>query len=59
MLALGLDFPDCRWQLYYLMLNFVLLDSLGKRIRFIKQAVFELGLKNVTPVQSSVELSTI
>lgn len=35
--------------------EFVLLDSLGKRIRFIKQAVHTLGLKNVTAVQSRVE----
>lgn len=35
--------------------QFVLLDSLGKRIRFIKQAVFELGLENVTAVQARVE----
>lgn len=35
--------------------QFFLLDSLGKRIRFIRQAVLELGLKNVTPVQSRVE----
>ncbi len=35
--------------------SFVLLDSLGKRIRFIKQVQHELGIKNVTPVQSRVE----
>ena len=35
--------------------NFVLLDSLGKRVRFMKQAAFELGLKNIEPVQSRVE----
>jgi len=35
--------------------EFVLLDSLGKRIRFITQAVHELKLSNVTPVQSRVE----
>ncbi|MDN3608636.1 16S rRNA (guanine(527)-N(7))-methyltransferase RsmG [Vibrio ostreicida] len=35
--------------------EFVLLDSLGKRIRFIKQVIHELKLKNVTPVQSRVE----
>lgn len=35
--------------------QFYLLDSLGKRIRFIKQVVHELGLKNVTPIQSRVE----
>ncbi|AWL13445.1 16S rRNA (guanine(527)-N(7))-methyltransferase [Saliniradius amylolyticus] len=35
--------------------EFVLLDSLGKRIRFIRQTAYELGLKNITPVQSRVE----
>ncbi|GAC12669.1 16S rRNA (guanine(527)-N(7))-methyltransferase RsmG [Aliiglaciecola lipolytica] len=35
--------------------HFVLLDSLGKRVRFMKQASFELGLKNIEPVQSRVE----
>jgi 16S rRNA (guanine527-N7)-methyltransferase len=36
--------------------DFYLLDSLGKRIRFIKQVVHELGIKNVSTVQSRVEL---
>ncbi|MCY9872905.1 16S rRNA (guanine(527)-N(7))-methyltransferase RsmG [Vibrio barjaei] len=35
--------------------SFTLLDSLGKRIRFIKQVVHELKLANVTAVQSRVE----
>jgi len=35
--------------------SFVLLDSLGKRIRFIKQVVHELNISNVVPVQSRVE----
>jgi 16S rRNA (guanine527-N7)-methyltransferase len=35
--------------------EFVLLDSLGKRIRFIKQVVHALGLKNVTPIHSRVD----
>ncbi len=35
--------------------EFVLLDSLGKRIRFIRQVTHELGIKNVTAVQSRVE----
>ncbi|MDA0150421.1 16S rRNA (guanine(527)-N(7))-methyltransferase RsmG [Vibrio sp. LaRot3] len=35
--------------------SFDLLDSLGKRIRFIKQVVHELKLENVTPIQSRVE----
>ncbi|ENR5394432.1 TPA: 16S rRNA (guanine(527)-N(7))-methyltransferase RsmG [Providencia rettgeri] len=35
--------------------HFVLLDSLGKRIRFLKQVQHELGLTNIEPVQSRVE----
>lgn len=35
--------------------NFVLLDSLGKRIRFQKQVQFELGLDNIVPTESRVE----
>ena len=35
--------------------QFVLLDSLGKRITFIKNALRELGIQNVSPVQSRVE----
>lgn len=35
--------------------QFFLLDSLGKRIRFIKQALHELKIENVTPIQSRVE----
>lgn len=36
-------------------LEFTLLDSLGKRVRFMKQVKHELGLENITPVQSRVE----
>ncbi|CAM3591186.1 Ribosomal RNA small subunit methyltransferase G [Vibrio aerogenes CECT 7868] len=36
--------------------SFTLLDSLGKRIRFIKQVIYELKISNVEPVQSRVEL---
>lgn len=35
--------------------HFTLLDSLGKRIRFLRQVQHELKLDNVTPVQSRVE----
>lgn len=35
--------------------KFVLLDSLGKRMRFIRQAILSLGLQNVEIVQSRVE----
>lgn len=35
--------------------HFTLLDSLGKRIRFLRQVQHELGLTNIEPVQSRVE----
>lgn len=35
--------------------QFVLIDSLGKRISFIRQVVHQLGLTNVVAVQSRVE----
>ncbi|KKD61885.1 16S rRNA methyltransferase [Grimontia sp. AD028] len=35
--------------------SFTLLDSLGKRIRFIRQVLHELKITNVTAVQSRVE----
>ncbi|WP_339027255.1 16S rRNA (guanine(527)-N(7))-methyltransferase RsmG [Leclercia pneumoniae] len=38
--------PECQ---------FMLLDSLGKRVRFLKQVQHELKLENITPVQSRVE----
>ncbi len=39
--------------------EFVLLDSLGKRIRFQKQVQFELGIHNITSVESRVEDYTV
>jgi 16S rRNA (guanine527-N7)-methyltransferase len=38
--------PECR---------FVLLDANAKKIRFVRQAVMDLGLGNVEPVQARVE----
>lgn len=35
--------------------HFVLLDSLGKRVRFMKQCAHDLGIANIEPVQSRVE----
>ncbi len=35
--------------------SFTLLDSLGKRIRFIRQVIHELKIPNVTPILSRVE----
>lgn len=38
--------------------SFTLLDSLGKRIRFLRQVQHELKLDNIIPVQSRVEAFT-
>ncbi len=35
--------------------QFTLLDSVGKKVRFLQQAVTELGLVNVAPVQARLE----
>ncbi|NEV61434.1 16S rRNA (guanine(527)-N(7))-methyltransferase RsmG [Thiorhodococcus minor] len=35
--------------------RFCLLDSNGKKVRFVRQAVLELGLANVEPTQSRME----
>ncbi len=35
--------------------HFTLLDSLGKRVRFLRQVQHELKLENITPVKSRVE----
>ncbi|MFT4747543.1 MAG: 16S rRNA (guanine527-N7)-methyltransferase, partial [Congregibacter sp.] len=35
--------------------TFILLDSLGKRVRFMKQVAHELQINNIQPVQSRVE----
>lgn len=35
--------------------SFDLVDSLGKRVSFLKQAKFELKLDNINPVQSRIE----
>ncbi|HAS4273661.1 TPA: 16S rRNA (guanine(527)-N(7))-methyltransferase RsmG [Vibrio cholerae] len=35
--------------------EFVLIDSLGERIRFLKQVIHDLKINNVLPVQSRVE----
>lgn len=35
--------------------HFTLLDSLGKRVRFLRQVQYELKLKNIEPIQKRVE----
>lgn len=35
--------------------QFDLVDSLGKRVRFLKQVKFELGISNIQPIQTRIE----
>ncbi len=51
----GPGLPGIPLSILYPEKNFVLLDSLGKRITFLRQVVFQLKLENVTPVLSRVE----
>ncbi|TRX58129.1 16S rRNA (guanine(527)-N(7))-methyltransferase RsmG [Thalassomonas sp. M1454] len=51
----GPGLPGIPLAILYPEKNFVLLDSLGKRITFLRQVVFQLKLENVTPVLSRVE----
>ena len=51
----GPGLPGIPLAILYPERNFVLLDSLGKRITFLRQVVFQLKLTNVTPVKSRVE----
>ena len=51
----GPGLPGIPLAILYPKRNFVLLDSLGKRITFLRQVVFQLKLTNVTPVLSRVE----
>lgn len=51
----GPGLPGIPLSILYPERNFVLLDSLGKRITFLRQVVFQLKLENVTPVKSRVE----
>jgi len=51
----GPGLPGIPLAILYPERNFVLLDSLGKRITFLRQVVFQLKLSNVQPVKSRVE----
>lgn len=51
----GPGLPGIPLAIMYPERNFVLLDSLGKRITFLRQVVFQLKLTNVTPVKARVE----
>ena len=51
----GPGLPGIPLAILYPERNFVLLDSLGKRITFLRQVIFQLKLTNVTPVKSRVD----
>ena len=51
----GAGLPGIPLAILYPQRKFVLLDTNGKKTRFIQQAVLELGLPNVVVVQSRVE----
>ena len=51
----GPGLPGIPLAILYPERNFVLLDSLGKRVTFLRQVVFQLKLANVQPVKSRVE----
>ena len=51
----GPGLPGIPLAILYPDIQFTLLDSNGKKIRFVRQAVIELGLKNVQAEQARVE----
>lgn len=51
----GAGFPGIPLSLYFPEKEFTLLDSIGKKIRFLQQVKMQLGLGNVELVQARVE----
>ncbi|MDX1391930.1 MAG: 16S rRNA (guanine(527)-N(7))-methyltransferase RsmG [Rheinheimera sp.] len=51
----GPGLPGVLLAIYYPHKHFTLLDSLGKRIRFLNQVKLQLKLSNIQPLQSRVE----
>jgi len=51
----GPGLPGIPLAILYPARKFVLLDSLGKRITFLRQVIFQLKLTNVTPIKARVE----
>jgi 16S rRNA (guanine527-N7)-methyltransferase len=54
----GAGFPGLPLAILKPKRRFVLLDSNGKKVRFVRQAVMDLGLNNVEVVQSRIESYT-
>lgn len=54
-LGTGAGFPGLPLAIVQPRREFVLLDGNGKKIRFVRQAVLELGLANARPVQARIE----
>lgn len=52
----GAGLPGIPLAILYPQKTFCLLDSNGKKVRFLQQVKIELGLKNITVVKSRVEL---
>ena len=51
----GPGFPGLPLAIFFPRLKFSLLDSNSKKIRFIRQVIHQLGLKNVEPIHARVE----
>jgi len=51
----GAGFPGLPLKIAFPDLNIVLIDSLNKRVKFLKDVIAELGLKNITAVHGRAE----
>lgn len=51
----GAGFPGIPMKIYYEDLNVTLLDSLNKRVIFLKEVIEKLGLKNIEAIHSRAE----
>lgn len=54
-LGTGAGFPGIPLKILYPELNFVLMDSLNKRIKFLNEVIAQLGLKNIVAVHARAE----
>lgn len=51
----GAGFPGLPLAIFFEKKQFYLLDSVGKKVRFIQHVVHQLGLDNVSPIHARVE----